>query len=92
MRDGANHSMTVENDTKCLATCPMKAVCAKLEYDGGVPFPEDLLTTEGGNVYYGEDPHISKRICQRSCTRVTPGNAPRLPRTSSDREEHGHVR
>ena len=52
MRDGDDHHMTVENDTKCMATCPIRAVYAKLEHDSGsVPFPEDLSTAERGNVH-----------------------------------------
>ena len=51
MQDGADHPMTVENDTTCMATCPIRAVCAKLEHDGSVPFPEDLPTAERGNVH-----------------------------------------
>ena len=51
MRDGADHPMAVENDTKCMATCPIRAVCAKLEHDGGVCFHEDLPTAERGNVH-----------------------------------------
>ena len=51
MRDDEDYPMTVENDTKCMATCLIRAVCAKLEHDGGLPFPEDLPTAEHGNVY-----------------------------------------
>ena len=51
MRDGADHPMTVENDTKCMPTCPIRAVCAKLEHDGSVPFPEDLPTARRKNVH-----------------------------------------
>ena len=51
MRDGADHPMSGQNDTKCLTTCSIIAVFAKLEHDRGVPFPEDLLTTERGHFY-----------------------------------------
>ena len=51
MRDGTDHPMTAENDTIGMATCPIRAICAKLEYNGGVLFPEGLPTAERGSVY-----------------------------------------
>ena len=64
MRDGADYPMAEEYETKCMATCPIRAVCAKLEHDGSVHFFEDLPTAERGNVHYGKDPHISTRYAK----------------------------
>ena len=54
MRDGADHPMTVEYDTKCMNTSPIRAVCAKLGRDESVLFLEDLPTAELGNVHRGK--------------------------------------
>ena len=51
MRDGADYPMTVENDTKGMATCPARVVCVKLEHDRGARFPDDFPTAERGNVH-----------------------------------------
>ena len=65
MRNGADPLMTVEYDTKCMATCPTREVCARLERDGGnVSFPEDLATAKDGNVHSGYNPYIITRYAK----------------------------
>ena len=51
MRIGADHLMTVEYDTNSMAGCPIRAVCARLEHDGRVPFLENLPAAEHGNTH-----------------------------------------
>ena len=55
MRDGTEHLMTVEYDTKRMTTCSVRVVeqyiAVGMERDGRVPFSEDLLTAKHGNTH-----------------------------------------
>ena len=52
MRDGADHLMIVEYDTKRMTTCPIRAVyCDGLEHDARVPLSEDLTTAKHGSTH-----------------------------------------
>ena len=90
MRDGADHLMTVEYDTKRMTTCPIRAVEQYIavgtalgwNMTQGYIFSEDLTTAKHGNRRKRPYQH---QIRQRRSkyTRITPGNAPRSPCTPS---------